>query len=240
MCVYKNGEFPKSRYNPNTQRFGNRSRAVFKFVPKTILFLFLAMATNCLSPRYYVPSANVPLMRKQGDLKASGVFSTSGIDLHAAYAFYKHIAVAASGSFPGGGKNNEENSIEGFGALGAFFPFSTGGVFEMYGGAGGGRYNVAGAHRQSQRYYGQFNLGYTSSYFDIAFLTQIAYTKVSAYDDWAAASGVSFEPGVLLRLGIKNVKLESQLMLPISRNQHEDLKIVPLVFSLGVHTAFDF
>ncbi|HRP70806.1 MAG TPA: hypothetical protein PLY93_14875, partial [Turneriella sp.] len=150
------------------------------------------------------------------------------------------IAVAASGSFPGGGKNSEENSIEGFGALGAFFPFGVGGVFEVYGGAGGGRYHINGIYSTSQRYYGQFNLGYTSDFFDIAFITRMAYTHLNSYQDWVAVSGFSFEPGLTLRLGIKNVKLESQLMVPFSRNAYNDLKIVPLMFSLGAQTAFNF
>lgn len=196
---------------------------------------------HCASRRYYVPSANVPLLRQKGDLKATAALSTSGVDLHAAYAFHKNIAASLTGSLPMVVNNDyEEKSTELYGALGGLFPFGTNGIFEVYGGGGGGRYQNGSKVSDLQRFFTQFDVGITENNFDVAFLTRLAYLNLDRTTYSPAVTAFIIEPGIVARFGFRNLKLETQLMLAITPHEQRNIEIIPIMLSLGLQTTFNF
>ncbi len=178
-------------------------------------------------------------MQHKGDFRATGAASTSGIDLHAAYAFHEHFAVAGSASLPATTINDEDRSIEFLGMLGGYFPFGNGGIFEIYGGGGGGRLGFYETRGEVITAFSQFNIGYTSQFFDAAFLTRLAYRNFDGMSDYAPTQAYTVEPGLLLRLGFRHIKAESQLMFPLPPHENQSVYIIPIVFTIGVSTHFN-
>jgi hypothetical protein len=205
--------------------------------------LFLAVLLSSCSHYYYVPNVqNVPLFKEKDEFRISAHYgggdeSVTG-EIQTAYAITDKIGVAANYMHASGGNVSENDFGKGNyfeGAVGYFKPVSKSGVFEVYGGLGGG-----GQHHEYQNHYdlsfsGDADLscfkiyvqpayGLTFNWLDVAFstrLSRVSYTNIeySIYEnpnivnELESLSGKGhffIEPGITLRGGWKNIKAQVQ------------------------------
>lgn len=160
----------------------------------------------------------------------------NGIEVQAAYATGKHTAVMASyTSARHGSKSEHANSDNGYGnyieaGIGYFTTINKSNwVFETYVGLGTGK--ITNTYHPSESSKTRFNkvfiqpaLGYASKYFEVALSSKLSFVHLAVKNSSATTaynfsafrdinyirenpSSVLWEPGIVLRGGIKNMKL---------------------------------
>jgi hypothetical protein len=208
-----------------------------------IAILFAILLPSCTHYYYVSNVQNIPMFTEKDEYRISGTIGggdeSSCIEFQSAYSPTDQIGVMANFMYATGGNESDNDGFaEGSyleGAVGYFKPLGNGGVFEVYGGLGGGS-----QHHQYTSYnydYGSQNVGYADlslvrlfvqpsvglSYhiFDVALSTRICsldYTKVenhvsneySDFSDISSKTHYLLEPAITLRAGWKTVKLQFQ------------------------------
>jgi hypothetical protein len=214
-------------------------------------FIFLIILLSSCAHYYYVPnSQNVPLFQEKNEYRISGAYGagnqfdpmrTEAMEIQMAYSVTDKIGIMTNFMSVKG-----ENLGEGYGkgnylegALGYFKPIKEWGVFEIYGGFGGGKqhheyYNtsdklIGSSNLSSVRIYLQPSFGLTYNAFDIALSTRVCRlsfdninskelgNSASNYEDerselYALSNKSHFfiEPALTLRGGWKNIKVQYQ------------------------------
>lgn len=208
-----------------------------------ILFLLISFLFSSCTHYYYVPNVqNVPLFREKNEFRIAAHYgggdeSVAG-EVQAAYAITDKMGVAANYIHASGGHDSKNNFGKGNyieGAVGYFKPVEKSGVFEIYGGLGGGGQHHEYNSNYSNDSFGKADLsffkiylqpsyGFTFNWIDVAFstrLNRVSYTNIDNYvynnnyvsDDLHSLSDKGhyfIEPAVTLRAGWKNIKAQVQ------------------------------
>jgi hypothetical protein len=211
--------------------------------------LIIILLSSC-SHYYYVPNTqNVPLFKEKNEYRILGAYGagdqSKAVEIQMAYSVTDKIGVMTNYmSVKGGeyiGKDyGKGNYLEG--AVGYFKPIGRLGVFEIYGGFGGGKqhheyYNmsdklIGSSNLSSIRIYLQPSFGLSFNAFDIALSTRVCRlsfnninsmefgNSASNYEDSRSElyalsnnSHIFIEPALMLRGGWKNVKVQYQRSL---------------------------
>jgi hypothetical protein len=213
-------------------------------------YIFLIILLSSCAHYYYVPnSQNVPLFKEKNEYRISGAYGagdlSKAMEIQMAYSVTDKIGVMTNFmSVKGGSYFNKGygkgNYLEG--ALGYFKPIKEWGVFEIYGGFGGGKqhhkyYNssdklLGSSNLSSVRIYLQPSFGLTYNKFDIALsarVCRLSFNNINSkgfensasnykpdLDKLYALSNKShffIEPALTLRGVWKNVKVQYQRSL---------------------------
>lgn len=237
---------------------------------KSTLFIAISVLTYSCTPIRYVPnSVYIPLMQQKGQVSANasltGSEETAGIELNAAVAVTKNVAIIANYSSASSDNEDNLNLIE-FGG-GYFKRIGNHGSFENYTGFGRGSVLTSGLtsytytsngtfiEHTSPGYKIHFNraflqstIGYTNRIIDVAGGFRYCYLNYgndfNPYEEQnisGKAKGVHlFEPTVLFRIGYKAVKFSLQYTATLDMTKsnlaaYSDFKN----FALGVHLNFN-
>lgn len=213
------------------------------------MLLGFALLYSC-SPEYIPNMANTPMFDEKGEVQANLAASVSGTEIQAAYALTDNIGVMANSSFLNETSDTTDDfhkhSIFEFG-VGYFNSFSEYGRFEVYGGYGKGKveaYNEDLTFDEKisdatfSKMFIQPSVGMKTTYFDGNIGARMALVKVDYKQEIEEADEnfhAFFEPVVTGRVGIKNVKLVSQLgySFPVGGEYVFDTQ--PFIFSIGLH-----
>jgi hypothetical protein len=204
---------------------------------------FLAVLLSSCSHYYYVSNVqNVPLFKEKDEYRFSGMYGegdeSSSLEVQAAYSVTDKIGMTASFMSAKGGDISNKNYGKGSyfeGAIGYYKPVKSFGVFEIYGGMGGGDEHHEYSNNYDKQYIGSSELslfkffiqpsfGLTYNAFDIALSTRLSrlsfmgvhnnLNRDSAFNDELNAlsdkSHCFIEPAITLRGGWKNVKVQFQ------------------------------
>jgi hypothetical protein len=233
---------------------------------RTLSAFFIAVLFGSCTHYYYVPNTqNVPLFMEKNEYRASlsigGGGESEAVDGQFAYSVTNHFAVMTNFMYAQGGKDSGNNWAKGKfieGAIGYYKPFKTNGVFEIYGGYGGGnqhhQYGEDNINRGKSdlsftRIFLQPSVGITFKGFDFALSTRVCRLDFNKIDFQTATHGSAFhemdaiahnktsyllEPAFTIRGGWKYVKLQFQLMS--SKNlTNPNLNFEPSRISFGVY-----
>lgn len=166
----------------------------------TIFFVAVLLSISSCTHYYYVPNVqHVPLFKEKNEARLSLSFGggeeSTCTEVQAAYSVTGHIGVMTNFMAASGGDKSDKdwgrgNYLEG--AIGYFKPIDKYGVFEVYGGFGGGRqhheYSMLRFNSTTNEYYHassgysdlsctklfvQPSYGVTFNAFDVAFSTRI-------------------------------------------------------------------
>lgn len=165
----------------------------------TTTCFFLSVLLSSCSHYYYVPNVqNVPLFREKNEYRISGSYGfgdeSSCAEVQAAYSVSDKIGIMTDFMSAKGGTVSDNNWGKGYyfdGAIGYYKPLGRSGVFEIYGGAGGGnqhhQYVVSNYSNGTvtnssggtsdlafMKIFVQPSLGLTYKIFDIAVSTRIS------------------------------------------------------------------
>jgi len=222
---------------------------------------------------YYVPNVqNVPLFKEKNEYRFSGSLGSSAtitqFDVQAAYSVTDNIGIMVD--YMTAKEYDSESNIFYYngnnfgGAIGYFKPIKAAGVFEIYGGLGGGKQHheykeffsltkIAGTSELSHfKLYVQPSFGFTKNVIDIALstrFTRLSFPKVSTspglvgkYEYWEVhslndKSHFLIEPAVTLRAGFKNVKAQIQYMHVERLTEHRYDFHSPATISIGIYIA---
>jgi hypothetical protein len=194
--------------------------------------------------------ANTPMFDEKGELQANLSTGVSGTDIQAAYALTDEIGIMANTSF----YNETSDTTDDFHkhsifelGMGYYGDLSNYGRFELYGGFGTGKIK---AYNQDltfdddvtdavfSKIFIQPSFGLKSEYFDGNLGTRLAFVKVN-YKQEAPGLEEGFQPFVepvlTGRLGIKNVKIISQIGFSLPLTDDHVFDYQPFIFSLGLH-----
>jgi len=233
---------------------------------RTVFTILTAVLLSGCTHYFYVPNTqNVPLFMEKNEYRASlsigGGGESNAIDGQVAYSVTNHIAVMTNFIHAQGGKDSGNNWAKGKlieGAIGYYKPFKTNGVFEIYGGYGGGnqhhnygddKTNLGSSDLSFTRIFLQPSVGITFKGFDFALSTRVCRLNFNKIDiqnithgnDFDAVDAIAHhktsylvEPAFTIRGGWKYVKLQFQLMS--SKNlTNPDLHFEPSRLSFGVY-----
>ena len=203
-----------------------------------IIILISVLVTGC-TQYYYVPNIqNVPLFREKNEYRATVAIGagdeSSCTEIQTAYSVTDNIGVMANFMTAKGANSSNNNNANGNfleAAVGYYKPVEKAGVFEVYGGIGGGnqhhQYADSGTSALSSlRLFVQPSYGFTFNPVDIAFSTRLSalsfvstenhvYGNPALYEDVNALSHQThllLEPALTIRAGWKNVKLQLQFL----------------------------
>jgi hypothetical protein len=214
-----------------------------------IFFLLAAILLCSCTHYYYVPNIqNIPLFREKNEYHLSGSYGggmySNSIEVQASYSLPYNIGLMANYMHTKGGDISDNDYGKGNyfeGALGYYKPFEEfEGVFEIYGGIGGGKQN----HEYSSRHFDQWeyyhsydgrsdmsfsklfvqpSFGLTFDMFDVALSTRLCrlsfadihnnITDPVELDEANSLSDKNYyfiEPALTLRGGWKYVKFQFQ------------------------------
>ncbi|MFU8843563.1 MAG: hypothetical protein ACNA7V_07130 [Bacteroidales bacterium] len=218
---------------------------------------------------YYVPNVqNVPLFKEKNEYRFSGSLGSSAtitqIDVQAAYSVTDNIGIMVD-YMTAKDVDSESNNFGG--AIGYFKPIEAAGVFEIYGGLGGGKQHheyeivtsfyplsfTTGTSELSHfKLYVQPSFGFTNNVIDIALstrFTRLSFPKVSTSPGLVGKSSYwtvhslndkshfLIEPAVTLRAGFKNVKAQIQYMHVERLTEHRYDFHSPATISIGIYIA---
>lgn len=203
----------------------------------------LAVLLSSCSHYYYVSNVqNVPLFKEKNEYHISGAFGegdeSSCLEVQAAYSATDKIGIMTDFMSAKGGDFSNKNYGKGNyleGAIGYYKPIKSEGVFEIYGGLGGGNEHHEYTSIFENQYYGSSELsllklfiqpsfGFTFKAFDIALSTRFSrlsyfnvdnniYANYNSYNELNTLSDKShyfIEPAITLRGGWKNIKVQFQ------------------------------
>ncbi len=188
-------------------------------IPSLPLLLLAALLQGC-SHYYYVPNIQpVPLFKEKNELRFSGAYGggmeSNCLELHTAWSPTDKVGLMAGYMHAGGGDVEERdfgkgNYVEG--AVGYYRPIEKYGVFEAYGGLGGGkqhheytryRYNDnTGAYSDVYDGYADISLvklyiqpsfGFTHSIVDAAFSSRLCFISFTDVDNHVSADNYEFD-----------------------------------------------
>lgn len=229
-----------------------RIRHIVLTVLPMLLFLFQACA-----PIYVASSHQTPLLDKKGELNGKVQAGTHGIDVQGAYAFSDHLGMTAAGSFAEleavqGGTVNENYHKHSYGeaALTYFRPIGGIGRFEIMSGLGLGESSAvetltfSGAEERTTGKYNklfvQSNIGLETNFIEAGLalrLAQVTFTEFATetliYEE--TEGGTFFEPAAFVRLGWKNIKLESQVGVNALLQEDAYFPYQMMHFSMGIN-----
>jgi hypothetical protein len=216
---------------------------------KVLLGTVFFVLASC-SPEYIPNVVNTPMFDEQGELQANLSAGVSGTDVQAAYALTDNVGVMLNSSFNRQVSDTTEDyhkhTILEFG-LGYYGSISDYGRYEIYGGYGAGRIkgydedNIFDSQITDATFgkiFLQPSFGFKSNYFDGSMGARIALVRVDYKND---SEGLSekfhpfVEPVITGRLGIKNVKVVSQVGLSFPFKDEHVFDYQPFIFSLGLH-----
>jgi hypothetical protein len=113
--------------------------------PISIILFLIVLLSSCSHYYYVADIQNVPLFKEKNEMRFSGAFATgdesNSIEIQAAYAATDKIGVIANYMHAKGGEIIDRNYGKGNyfeGGAGYYKPIEKYGVFEIYGGLGGG------------------------------------------------------------------------------------------------------
>jgi hypothetical protein len=214
----------------------------------SLIFLPALLLCSC-THYYYVPIAqNVPLFREKNELHLSGSYGvgeySSGIEVQTSYSLPYNIGLMANYMHVRGGDVSDKDYGKGNyfeGAIGYYKPLEKfEGVFEMYGGIGGGKeqHEYSSRHFDQWEYYYTYDgssdmslsklfvqpsFGLTLDMFDVALSTRlcrVAFTDINNYvTDSLEVKKVNYlsdkshyfiEPALTVRAGWKYAKFQFQ------------------------------
>lgn len=209
-----------------------------KNLPPKFIFLIALMFTGC-TQYYYVPNIqNVPMFREKNEYRvtiATGAGDESTCtEVQTAYSVTDNIGVMANSMTAKGVNSSSKNSAKGNfleAAVGYYKPVEKSGVFEVYGGIGGGNqhheYPDSGSSDLSSlRLFVQPSYGFTFNPVDIALSTRLSALSFVSIDNHVYGNLVQYEevnnlshqthlllePALTIRAGWKNVKLQLQFL----------------------------
>lgn len=156
-------------------------------------------------------------MTEKGEVHLAAAAGAHGFGLQAGYAITDRIGIV------GGASGRETENSDGeitetheFAEIGLnYFGFKAGPARgEITVGFGGGSGESGSAHGEYIKPYLQFNTAVTSQMFDTGVSLRTAYvrfTELEVSNNRPRESSLFFEPAVFVRMGYRNIKLESQL-----------------------------
>lgn len=225
------------------------------------LFSLMVLTTGC-SHYYYAPNMqNVPLFHEKNEVRATVAATTSdelnGTELQAAYSLTDHIGIMANFmTVNGGDAYNSGKGRYGEGGAGYYLPFAEKGVFEIYGGFGGGKavnyYDASSwSDLRLNKYFVQPGIGFSTDYFDAVISVRVAllhYTSIrtsnpnsnipeDVYYIVAHRNSLLYEPGITLRGGWKYIKLQTQWHASFNGTS-PDLQQEKSAFNIGLYFSF--
>jgi len=233
-----------------------------------ILILLIAFTLSGCSHYYYVPNVqNVPLLKEKEEFHLSaslgGGEESVSTEIQAALALTDNIGIMANFMSVKGGNHSENDWGKGLyfeGALGYYKPFEQYGVFEVYGGVGGGSQhheyyfasNSGNADLSILKFFVQPALGFTHNVFEIAFSTRLCYLSFygirnnisgsqAEYDKVSSFANKNYlflEPAFTVRAGWKNLKLQGQIIIASYKLKKDFYDFEGFHMSFGLNYTF--
>lgn len=187
------------------------------------------------------------MMAEKGEIHLAASGGAHGFGLQAGYAVTDRIGIV--GGVSGRETENSDGEItetHEYAEIGInYFGFEAGPTKgEITAGFGGGSGERGDSRGDYIKPYLQFNTAVTSRMFDTGVSLRTAYvsfTELEVSNDRPGKSSVFFEPAVFVRMGYRNVKLESQLGLayPLSDSGEFAFGYEPVRMSLGLKFHFN-
>lgn len=233
--------------------------------------IILAILLSSCTHYYYVSNVqNIPLFREKDEYRISGAIGggdeSSCIEVQSAYSPVDQMGVMVNFIYAtGGDESNNDDFAKGSyleGAVGYYKPLGYGGVFEVYGGLGGGnqhhQYTSYVYDDDSQkagyadlsliRLFVQPSFGLSYHIFDAALSTRIcsldfinvenhASNEYYAFSDLSSKNHFLLEPAITLRAGWKKVKLQFQASHVIYLNNPRMYFYEENHISIGVYVS---
>lgn len=213
------------------------------------LMLVFILFQSC-SPTYVANMTNVPLLKGQGEFKASVNTGTSDIEPQFSYAITDHIGIMANGCFS---FHDERSDNSPFSPKRNFFEGGIGylshseehQVIEFFGGYGkgfvGNNYNIAQSSdyfsADYQRFFIQPSIGLRGKYLEGGFAFRFSYLTIDKYliDQNISTQHFYFEPTFTFRGGFENAKAVIQIGLSKLMGGYDgNFDHRPLIFGLGL------
>jgi hypothetical protein len=225
---------------------------------KKLPFLFAALLVCSCSIEYYPTSFNAPLLSDAEQFEGTVSLGKNGGELLLAFSPVNHFGVIATGNYKDN-KNNETTTDNGdlkdfnrhlFGemALGFFSKVGSKGVFEVYGGYG---YGITEGLNEVlsevdydkafySKYFFQPQIGISNKIFEGALVTRLSLIDMNstAYD--YQQSVLFIEPGLVIKVGYKNIKFCTQLGLSLPSDDNIELKFDHSIFNFAAGLNFSF
>jgi hypothetical protein len=224
-------------------------------IMKKLLFFFASFLVCSCSIEYYPTSFNVPLFYDEQQFEGALCGGKNGYELMLAFSPINHFGVIATGNYANNDQNeNSTNNGElkdfnkhlfGEMGLGYFNKLGSKGVFEVYGGYGQGiteglnkTFSTADYDKASySKAFFQPQIGIYNNVFEGALVTRLSLIdmKSKVYD--YQQSVLFVEPGIVLKVGYKNIKFCWQFGLSIANEDDVYLKFDHSIlnFSAGLN-----
>jgi hypothetical protein len=199
---------------------------------------------------------NVPLNKEKDELSISGnygsgiLWSAESFDFQSSYSITNRIGIMLNGLYSNENGYGHGGCVEG--AVGYYKPVykhklfkkvEMTGIFEIYGGLGGGfQHHDYGSNYWADisgtKVFMQPSFGLTTDFLDLIFSTRICTASFNLMDNQTMGSDYAddinylvtndynfFEPAITLRAGWKNIKLQLQIQPSINLNHSDDYHI---------------
>ncbi len=211
-----------------------------------ILLAGLVVLVSSCSHVYYMPNMqHVPLLEEKGDVSASADLVESeyseGFELQGAYAVGDHVAVMGGYTRMFSTENDLISGRYYEGGAGSYWRFGKHGIAEAFLNVGSGLISSSQLTSSFLKFNVQPAIGYTSKNFEAAVAIRLARIDISIEDDDReryfqedpnVGSWFLIEPGAVIRVGSKNLKLQIQYCR--SFGHEEALLMLRQNFSLGL------
>lgn len=196
---------------------------------------------NACSYSYVPHVVNTPLFTEQGELQLA-LHASTGTDLQLAYSFSDHWGLMANASYADFSKKEKKHQFHsGELGLGYFNSFDQKGMWEIYAGAGRGKYFFDRTSKLDDpfvdftrtRLFIQPALGTKSDQFEGSLAARFSWVQLQ--EDHRKAQGLFFEPAMTAKIGNPNIRLVFQLgaSLPAREDKLKfDYEILFLSFGL--------
>lgn len=212
---------------------------------RVLLFFFIAEVFYSCNPVYFPNSINSPMLRNKKEIQANMMVGTGGFELQSAYAVTDDLGLMLNGSYIASTKNDTIKEVRSLGELGLGYSkrFGEMGQFEIFGGAGLGKVpadfrgtNYDGTQKANlTRFFIQPAIGLSSKIVDFSFASR--FVAVNA----GGETNTFIEPGFIVKLGYKNVKLVGTLGVSIPTKDATERKWDhnPFMIGIGLHLNFN-
>ncbi len=224
----------------------------------SIVVLFFFFFPAC-APVYLPNSRPAYFLNHQGQIVGNIDLGSNGVDVGAAYAATQHIGIMASGSFYQSKKNHNspnhqkhqygEIGIDYFTKLGKY------GVWETVGGIGKGtgsalEYYDFISSTQKVQATGHYNklfissdIGLRTKTIDLGLSLRLGNVMFTKFQTNSATysnnkSALFWEPAAVVRVGGKNIKLESQIGFSKPFDENLAFQYEPIFWTFGLNFNF--
>jgi hypothetical protein len=224
---------------------------------KSLIFLAAFFVCSC-SIEYYPTSFNAPLFSGPEQFEGSINGGKNGGELLLAVSPINHLGVIATGNYKNTEDDEKTNSngdlkdfnkhLFGEAGIGYYTKIGNKGAFEIY--SGYGRGITEGLNEELSvrdydkayytKYFLQPQIGIYNHVFEGALVTRLSLIDMNSIVNDYQQSVVFFEPGIVMKVGYKNIKFCSQIGLSVQTDDEIELKFDHSIFNFSAGLNFSF